>query len=114
MNAPLMEQENADDVRIAQENAARVAAGEKPINRPLPITKATILFQALLILAAVYYSMLLTNWGQPSLFTNDNFQFFQKSEYAYWIQLSAMWCSMLMYLYSLTAPLLCPDRFNKE
>jgi len=30
-----------------------------------PITTATITFQAVMIAAAIYYSMLLTNWGNP-------------------------------------------------
>lgn len=44
INAPLMEKENASDVKVAQENEAREARGEKPIYRPLPITSATIFF----------------------------------------------------------------------
>jgi hypothetical protein len=109
-----MEKENAADVKVAQENVAREARGEKPIYRPLPITNATIIFQFLLILAAVYYAMLLTNWGQPSLFEDSTFDFFSKSAYSYWIQLSAQWVSMLLYLYSMVAPLLCPDRYKNE
>lgn len=69
MNAPLMEKEDASDVAAAQENIEREAKGEKPIYRPLPITTATIFFQALLILAAVYYAMLLTDWSTKSIFT---------------------------------------------
>lgn len=35
-----------------------------------PISTPTIFFQALLILAAIYYAMLLTNWGNPAVFNN--------------------------------------------
>lgn len=114
MNAPLMEKESAEDVKLAQANIQKEAKGEAPEYRPLPITPATIMFQALLILSAVYYSMLLTNWGTPSLFNNSTINFFNKSYYGYWIQISAQWVSMLIYLYSMTAPLLCPDRFSDE
>jgi hypothetical protein len=44
INAPLMEQENQDDVKAAEENLKRVEKGEKPVYRPLPITTATIFF----------------------------------------------------------------------
>lgn len=110
INAPLMEKETAEDVKIAEENAERKARGEKPIQKALPITSATIFFQALLILAAVYYSMLLTNWGTPTLFSTSSFSFFTKSEYSFWIQMVAQWVSVLVYLFSMTAPLCCPDR----
>lgn len=44
VNAPLMETENAADVKAAEENIEREKRGEKPIYRPLPITTATIFF----------------------------------------------------------------------
>lgn len=37
-----------------------------------PITTATISFQALLTCAAIYYAMLLTNWGNPVYLNNDS------------------------------------------
>ena len=49
-----------------------------------PISKSTILFQALLCLAAIYYSMLLTNWGNPTLL-DDTAVFFNKSGQSFWI-----------------------------
>lgn len=112
MNAPLMEKESAEDVKVAQENAEREKRGEKPIYRPLPISPATIFFQALLILAAIYYAMLLTNWGQPSLFDGSTYNFYAKSHHTYWIQMSALWVAQFMYMYSMLAPLFCPDRFS--
>jgi hypothetical protein len=30
-----------------------------------PVTKQTVIFQGILLLAAVYYAMLMTNWGDP-------------------------------------------------
>lgn len=49
-----------------------------------PISTATILFQALMVLASVYYSMLLTNWGNPSVM-DTNAGFFGKNEMSYWV-----------------------------
>lgn len=53
-----------------------------------PITPATILFQVLLILAAIYYSMLLTNWGNPTIFDNTS-SFFASNNTSFWIKLVA-------------------------
>ena len=75
-----------------------------------PISSATILFQVLLILCAVYFSQLLTNWGNPSLLATDTTSFFTSNEMSFWIKLVAQWISMLIYLLSLLAPLMFPDR----
>ena len=40
-----------------------------------PISTATILFQVLMVLASVYYSMLMTNWGNPSAM-DETYEFF--------------------------------------
>ena len=52
--------------------------GEKTDAKDLhvfPITTGTIVFQALLTAAAIYYAMLLTNWGNP-VFLNSSYDFF--------------------------------------
>jgi hypothetical protein len=115
INAPLMEKENPEDVKIAEENIEREARGEKPLPRKLPITNATLMFQFLLILATMYYAMILTNWGNPTLYgANKNFVMFpQTTEFSYWIQLVAQWISILLYLFSLLAPLFCKNRSFK-
>lgn len=74
-----------------------------------PISTATILFQALMCLASIYYSMLMTNWGNPSVMDNT-YGFFSNNYTSYWIQLSALWVSQAMYVFSLTAPLCFPNR----
>ena len=115
MNAPLMEKESAEDVKIAEENIQREAQGEKPLPRKLPITPATLMFQFLLVLAAIYYAMILTNWGNPTLYgESKNYQFFpNQTRFSYWVQLVAQWISILLYLFSLTAPLFCKNRTFK-
>jgi hypothetical protein len=74
-----------------------------------PISQATILFQALLILSSVYYSMLLTNWGNPTVF-DGTYSFFAANEQSYWVKLVAMWATIGIYAFSLLAPLCFPDR----
>lgn len=48
-----------------------------------PITNTTIYFQALLVCAAIYYSMLLTNWGTP-VYKADGATFFTPNNTSYW------------------------------
>lgn len=74
-----------------------------------PISGATILFQALLTLAAIYYSMLLTNWGNPTIFNNTS-TFYSSNNTSFWIKLVAQWLSTGIYLFSMFAPMIFPDR----
>ena len=74
-----------------------------------PVSSATITFQALMILSAMYMSMLCTNWGDVSIFENTT-SFFEHSNGSYWLKMSAEWITILLYLTSLVLPLLCPDR----
>lgn len=61
----------AVDVKDQNGNVVKTSAD----SHTFPISTATILFQVLMILASIYYSMLLTNWGTPSVM-NDSFSFF--------------------------------------
>lgn len=74
-----------------------------------PISQATILFQALLVLAAVYYAMLLTNWGNPTVF-DDTYDFFAANPTSFWVKVVAQACTVAVYTFSLLAPLCFPNR----
>jgi len=66
LNAPMMEKEGDDNEAVAdlKDGDDMKTAEEMHV---FPVTSATILFQALLVLASIYYAMLLTNWGSPSM-----------------------------------------------
>jgi hypothetical protein len=53
-----------------------------------PISGTTIVFQILLILASIYYSMLLTNWGNPTIFDSTS-TFYASNNTSFWIKLAA-------------------------
>jgi hypothetical protein len=76
------------------------------------ISNETIFFQLKMMLAAMYYCMLCTNWLQPGLFTNGSIASMEGSRYnqIYWLKVSSLWISLLIYLFSMIAPLLFPDR----
>ena len=65
-----------------------------------PISTGTIFFQALLILAAVYYAMLLTNWGNPTVFL-DTTDLYAANNVSFWIKLVTNYITNLIYLISL-------------
>lgn len=70
------------------------------------ISKETIVFQLIMMLSSMYYAMLCTNWLEPGLFTNGQYG----SKDTYWLKIVSLWVSLLIYLYSMIAPLLFPDR----
>lgn len=81
-----------------EDNHERLDSVENKINgetidqdqmHSFPITSATIFFQLLLILAAVYYSMLLTNWGNPSIFQGGSIPLFSTTDTSFWVKLVA-------------------------
>ena len=55
------------EVEDVETGGKKVSADEMHV---FPISQATILFQALLCLASIYYAMLLTNWGKPTILDN--------------------------------------------
>ena len=62
------------------------------------------------MLAAIYYAMLLTNWGSPTYSYGNTSSFFKQDETSYWCQLVAMWLSQIVYILSLLAPLIFSNR----
>lgn len=53
--------------------------------------------------------MLLTNWGNPTIF-DDTSTFFSSNNTSFWIKLSAQWLSTAIYMFSQFAPMIFPDR----
>ena len=58
---------------------------------------------------AMYMSMLLTDWGVPGTQTGVHIQYNVGYATA-WLQLSINWLCCLLYLWTLVAVKLCPDR----
>eukprot|EP01017_Pseudomicrothorax_dubius_P039937 TRINITY_DN6190_c0_g2_i2.p1 TRINITY_DN6190_c0_g2~~TRINITY_DN6190_c0_g2_i2.p1 ORF type:complete len:456 (-),score=127.34 TRINITY_DN6190_c0_g2_i2:168-1535(-) len=68
-----------------------------------------IMFHLIMLLSAFYVSMLLTNWGSSSI------RFFTTSYYvpnatAYWIKFASGSITSLLYIWTMFAPILFPDR----
>lgn len=70
------------------------------------ISNQTIFFQLSMMLSAMYYAMLCTNWQNPGLYTDGRYA----SASTYWLKVVSLWLSILVYLFSMVAPLLFPNR----
>lgn len=53
--------------------------------------------------------MLMTNWGDPVI-ENEKSEFYQANWASFWIKISAQWVSILIYTWSLVAPLIFKGR----
>jgi len=76
-------------------------------------------FHVIFAIGAMYVAMLLTDWnvvktspmpGTPA--NSDDDVFIGRSEVAMWMRVVSSWVCMLLYIWSLLAPVLMPDRFG--
>ncbi|NWZ84411.1 SERC2 protein, partial [Poecile atricapillus] len=63
-------------------------------------------FHLCLLLAALYIMMTLTNWYRP----DESLQVLRSPWTAVWVKICSSWAGLLLYLWTLVAPLVLPDR----
>ncbi|KAI6025300.1 serine incorporator/TMS membrane protein [Pisolithus microcarpus] len=72
-------------------------------------------FHVIFVIGAMYVAMLLTDWNVVSQEQgNDSDQIVRigQSHVAMWMRIVSSWVCMLLYIWSLLAPVLMPDRFG--
>ncbi|NXX42383.1 SERC2 protein, partial [Tricholaema leucomelas] len=70
------------------------------------VTYSYSFFHLCLLLAALYIMMTLTNWYRP----DESLQVLSSPWTAVWVKISSSWAGLLLYLWTLVAPLVLPDR----
>ncbi|KII84434.1 hypothetical protein PLICRDRAFT_701975 [Plicaturopsis crispa FD-325 SS-3] len=76
-------------------------------------------FHIIFAIGAMYVAMLLTDWNvvsnQPTTDSDqDQVVYIGRSETAMWIRVVSSWVCILLYSWSLLAPVLLPDRFGDD
>ncbi|KAN0120796.1 Serine incorporator/TMS membrane protein [Russula decolorans] len=74
-------------------------------------------FHIIFVLGAMYVAMLLTDWnvirtGPSSPSADGDDIYIGRSETAMWMRIVSSWVCMLLYMWSLLAPVFMPDRFS--
>ncbi|KAL1756805.1 serine incorporator/TMS membrane protein [Schizophyllum commune] len=75
-------------------------------------------FHIIFAIAAMYVAMLLTDWNvvskqpQPGDDDPDSDVYIGRSEVAMWMRVVSSWVCIVLYMWSLLAPVLMPDRFG--
>lgn len=100
--APLINRDPQDD--SDEDEKGKGSKGKQTF--VFSISSATIHFQLAMMLSSIYYSMLCTNWLNPSLFHHQA----PSDEGVYWLKLGCLWASVAVYFYSLLAPVLLEGR----
>ncbi|XP_072103506.1 serine incorporator 1-like [Mobula birostris] len=70
------------------------------------VTYSYSFFHFCLFLASLYIMMTLTNWYSP----NSDYSTLQSTWPAVWVKISSSWVGLLLYLWTLVAPVTLPDR----
>ena len=73
------------------------------------VTLATAMFHLLMAFASMYYSMVISNWGSPTVNGKET-QFFSSKILSYGALLAGQWLGVLFFIWSLIAPRVCPSR----
>nr|XP_056701757.1 serine incorporator 2 [Euleptes europaea] len=63
-------------------------------------------FHICLLLASLYIMMTLTNWYRP----DEHYQVLTSPWTAVWVKISSSWAGLLLYVWTLVAPVVLPDR----
>lgn len=103
----LMQTEEGQGLTASEE----APAGEDGVRRAVDneedgVTYSYSFFHFSLFLASLYIMMTLTNWYKPDADTHA----MQTSMPAVWVKISSSWIGLGLYLWTLVAPLVLPDR----
>eukprot|EP00475_Leptophrys_vorax_P014954 TRINITY_DN2122_c0_g2_i1.p1 TRINITY_DN2122_c0_g2~~TRINITY_DN2122_c0_g2_i1.p1 ORF type:complete len:442 (-),score=93.35 TRINITY_DN2122_c0_g2_i1:113-1438(-) len=91
----------SDDAEVEAEESEEVLADPQ-------VRKTTILFHIILLLASMYFGMLLTDWAS-NLYDNSN-QITSLGKANMWVNVASAWAIGLLYIWTLVAPKVCAGR----
>uniref|UniRef100_A0A8B9D8F8 Serine incorporator 2 n=1 Tax=Anser cygnoides TaxID=8845 RepID=A0A8B9D8F8_ANSCY len=92
-------------------SAGDAAAAESGVHRAYDneqdgVTYSYSFFHLCLLLAALYIMMTLTNWYRP----DESLRVLSSPWTAVWVKICSSWAGLLLYAWTLVAPLVLPDR----
>mmetsp|Transcript_14491 Transcript_14491/g.16204 ORF Transcript_14491/g.16204 Transcript_14491/m.16204 type:complete len:85 (+) Transcript_14491:972-1226(+) len=79
------EDDNSDD-----EIEKTKPSGEKDKAHVFPISVPTLVFQGFMVFVSIYYAMLISNWGNPTI-EDDNYDRFINEWAGFWVKIVDQW-----------------------
>ncbi|CAI5689930.1 unnamed protein product [Oreochromis niloticus] len=103
----LMQTEEGQGLTASEEAPAEEDGVRRAVdNEEDGVTYSYSFFHFSLFLASLYIMMTLTNWYKP----DTDYHAMQTSMPAVWVKISSSWIGLGLYLWTLVAPLVLPDR----
>ena len=85
--------------------------GGKAEEEPTPVQSESFLtYHFVMFILAVYTAMMFTDWGHPPEASRGHNQKYNQGFASAWLQMTANWMCSLLYLWTLVAPKLFPNR----
>lgn len=91
---PLLEAEELEEGKEKKKTEAR------------PVSYSYTFFHLIFALASMYSGMLLSGWTSSS----ESSDLIDVGWTSVWVRICTEWVTALLYIWSLVAPLICPDR----
>ena len=73
------------------------------------LTNIYVAFHGIMTVGSIYISMLLTNWGSPNI-NDTRLNKFEPSNTSFWLQVVASWIAVLVYIWTIVAQKVFPER----
>ncbi|KAM9340161.1 serine incorporator 2 [Symphorus nematophorus] len=102
----LMQTEEGQGLTAAAETSSEDGLHRAVDNEEDGVTYSYSFFHFSLFLASLYIMMTLTNWYKP----DTDYQVMQSTMPAVWVKICSSWLGLALYLWTLVAPLVLPDR----
>ena len=104
--APLIEKSEEDTETKKVEFTGKTSESIEDVPE---VTLATALFHLFMCIAAIYVSMLLSNWGSPNAIA-VTFSYFSTKWLGFIMSTASLYVALLLFIWSLIAPIVCPGR----
>ncbi len=103
-----LREENEEDDDNARKEDIDTAKNKEDEIVAHKISRATVLFHLVMVTASIYYAMVLTNWGNPSINSKVT-DSFGVSWLSFWVKMISQWITFVLFFLTLLLPL-CSKR----
>jgi hypothetical protein len=104
---PLLTKDDMEEGNDLEDDDEPTTQGGKRSSKPRPVTYVYSFFHLIFALASMYSAMLLTGWGNANVEEKDIIDVGWPSV---WVRMCTQWITAALYIWSLVAPQIFPDR----
>jgi len=102
---------NGNDNDVEKKKGSDVVTDQSEASKAKIEQRANVLFHLCMAFAAIYMCMLYTNWGTNVV---SKTQANSRGRVSLWVNIASLWATFILYVWTLVAPRICPQRFGIE